>query len=199
MAAQPQPSETSEHATVMVVNHAPWTPFEECDPALARGPRPARLAAEKVYRNSRYQVAVYPPKPAHLGGEGYAPRVVHLCFKHRANIAITDFRDFQRIKNELVHPEAYAFQIYPPEAHLVDSANQYHLWVLVPDCYPELPEDDAWPCLPYGFFDGRMVTDNVLGNGRQRTFEEPPAEEDRQQVAQRMAELSEWQSEVSDD
>ena len=100
-------SETTEHATVMVVNNPEWTPFEE-----ATWLAPLSRAGEKIFINSRYQVAVYPPAPA-LGGAKDWPRCVHLCFKHVHNIAITDFRDFQRIKNELVDPAAFTFQIFP--------------------------------------------------------------------------------------
>jgi hypothetical protein len=38
------------------------------------------------------------------------------------------FRDFQRIKNELLGVEATAFEIYPAESRLADTSNQYHLW-----------------------------------------------------------------------
>ena len=172
-------SETTEHATVMVMNNPEWTPFEEAT-WMAHHSR----VGEKIFLNSRYQVTVYPPAPPLEPAEGWPP-YVHLCFKHIHNIAITDFRDFQRIKNELVDPAAFAFQIYPDEAHLIDGANQYHLWALVPDGYPdvEVPAED-WPTLPYGFFDGRMVTDVAPKGGRQRTFEELPGtiEEDRKRV-----------------
>lgn len=40
-----------------------------------------------------------------------------------------DWRDFQRIKNELVAPEAEAVELFPAESRLVDTANHYHLWV----------------------------------------------------------------------
>jgi hypothetical protein len=181
-------SETTEHATVMVMNNPKWTPFIEAT-WLAHHSR----VGEKIFLNSRYQVAVYPPASAKASAEGW-PRVVHLCFKHVHNIAITDFRDFQRIKNELVDPAAFAFQIYPDEAHLVDGANQYHLWALVPDGYPdvEVPAED-WPCLPYGFFDGRVVTDVAPSGGRQRTFETPPdtLKEDRKRAENLLAGVEE--------
>jgi hypothetical protein len=177
-------SETTEHATVMVMNNPEWTPFEEAT-WMAHLSR----VGEKMFLNSRYQVTVYPPAPAKASAEGW-PRVIHLCFKHIHNIAITDFRDFQRIKNELVDPAAFTFQIYPDEAHLIDGANQYHLWALVPDGYPDekVPAED-WPTLPYGFFDGRMVTDVAPKGGRQRTFETPPdtLEEDRKRVENMIA------------
>lgn len=40
-----------------------------------------------------------------------------------------DWRDFQRIKNELCGAECEGIEFYPPESRLVDTVNQYHLWV----------------------------------------------------------------------
>jgi len=40
-----------------------------------------------------------------------------------------EWRDFQRIKNELVGPEHEALQLFPSESRLVDTGNEYHLWV----------------------------------------------------------------------
>ena len=80
----------------------PWTPWT-----------PSGTSADEVeapvFRNSRYIVHVYPPVKQSPG----FPRIVHLSIRHILNLAITDFRDFQRIKNELVHPEAEAIQIFP--------------------------------------------------------------------------------------
>ena len=40
-----------------------------------------------------------------------------------------DWREFQRIKNELCGPGAQAIEFYPPEAKLVDPSNYFLLWV----------------------------------------------------------------------
>ena len=103
--------------------------------------------------------------------------MIHLAFKHNKNIAITDFRDFQRIKNELVNKEAYAIQVFPPESQLVDTSNHYHLWVM--GQFSELGEglEDSWPRLPYGFEDQRLVMEDiddsrVGARGRQRMWPE---------------------------
>jgi hypothetical protein len=42
-----------------------------------------------------------------------------------------DWRDFQRIKNELLGPEWECYEIYPSERRLVDPSNMYILW-----CFP---------------------------------------------------------------
>jgi hypothetical protein len=164
----------SNHATVMVANQPPWTPF-------VRSKERVRDGAE-LWENSRYIAAVYPDKRPH---EGF-PRVLHISFKHRLNIAITDFRDMQEIKNALVHKEAMAIQIFPAESQLVDMANQFHLWVFVPDCWPQIPANkEEWPWLPVGFQDGRLVSKLAPKGGRQRTFEphNAPTGPDEKRVA----------------
>jgi hypothetical protein len=39
-----------------------------------------------------------------------------------------DWRDFQRIKNDLVGPEWEAVELYPAESRLMDPSNYYSLW-----------------------------------------------------------------------
>ena len=41
---------------------------------------------------------------------------------------IHDWRDLQRIKNDITGPESEAMEIYPAESRLMDTANQYHLF-----------------------------------------------------------------------
>ncbi len=84
-----------------------------------------------------------------------------MSIKNKGRGALHDWRDFQRIKNELAGPEREAIEIYPRESDLVDTAEQYHVWVL--------PEDSI---VPVGFRDGRMVAEaQVPGHGSQRPFE----------------------------
>ena len=121
---------------------------------------------ERVMVNSRYIVHVSKPTKQ---AEGW-PKIIHLSIRHITNIAITDFRDFQRIKNELVSTQAEAMQIFPAESRLVDSCNQYHLWVFC----PENP-GYVWPEIPVGYFYGRNVSGPETAkkfNGNQRPFDE---------------------------
>lgn len=55
---------------------------------------------------------------------------IHLSIRHNERKAVRDWRHFQRIKNELAGAEREAVEIFPPESQLVDTSNQYHLWVL---------------------------------------------------------------------
>ncbi len=108
---------------------------------------------ETIWVNSRYQV--------YMRRFGEPPNVlVHLSIKRRDKREIRDWRDFQRIKNELVGPEAEAIEIFPAESRLVDTANQYHLWV-----FPYLR-------IPFGFDSGRFVSEANIGSARQRPWDD---------------------------
>lgn len=69
--------------------------------------------------NDRYQVDVET-------GDGTA----HLVIRRMDKAPARDWTDFQDIKNQLLGPECEAVELYPPESHLVDARNQYHLWGL---------------------------------------------------------------------
>lgn len=74
--------------------------------------------------NDRYQVFRYVPKDEGLSG------LVWLSIKRRDKEPIRDWRHMQQIKNELVGPEREGVELFPAESRLVDSSNQYHLWVM---------------------------------------------------------------------
>jgi hypothetical protein len=61
----------------------------------------------------------------------------------------------------LVGPENQAVEIYPQERYLVDTANQYHLWVF----------EDPKTVMPFGFF-YRMVTESEVGGSVQAEWPE---------------------------
>jgi len=145
-----------------------WTRFERCDDAsyrahLARyGDALARRPELTVWRNSRYQVAVTIHDDFPIG----VP-IIHLSIKRLDRKPIHDWRDLQRIKNELCGEEREAVELYPAETRLVDEANQFHLWV-----FPE------GMMAPFGYFGDRVVhaperADGSSSDGsKQRPFEE---------------------------
>jgi hypothetical protein len=53
-----------------------------------------------------------------------------LSIKHLSKSAVHDWRLFQQIKNDVCGSEREAMELYPAQSRLVDTANQYHLWVL---------------------------------------------------------------------
>ena len=128
-----------------------WTPFAptgQVVPPLGPG-----TPEGVVWANSRYIVVVRSLEPTSGAEGGGTGTLVWLSIKSRQNDARHDWRDFQRIKNELVGPEAEAVELYPAESRRVDGANQYHLW-----CFPHFR-------FPFGFAE-RMVSDQRGEAGR---------------------------------
>ena len=74
-----------------------------------------------------------------------------------------DWRDFQRIKNEIAGPEIEAFELYPAESRLVDTANKFWLWVMPPGM-----------TLPVGFSERHVEGAEAAEafGARQRPFDE---------------------------
>ena len=77
-----------------------------------------RMTAVMIYQNDVYHVEVK-----------HAPPFIHLDIRRRDGKTCNEWQDFQRIKNELVGPEHEALQLFPAESRLVDTGNEYHLWV----------------------------------------------------------------------
>jgi hypothetical protein len=61
----------------------------------------------------------------------------HIAVKRQDGGLVRDWRQLQRVKNHLGGEESTAIEVFPPESRLVDTVNEYHLWVL-PDDF-ELP------------------------------------------------------------
>ena len=77
-----------------------------------------RMTAVTVFQNDMYRVEVK-----------HAPPFIHLDIRRLDGKTCNEWQDFQRIKNELVGPEHEALQLFPAESRLVDTGNEYHLWV----------------------------------------------------------------------
>lgn len=133
-------------------DYKPWTPFQ-------RGYLPpvamAMANTEEVWINNRYQVNVTFIPDA----EGKT-ELTQLAIKRIDKQPIHDWRDLQRIKNELCGAEREAVELYPAESRRVDTANQYHLWVL-----------SEGQRIPFGYEKRIVSEDESMGN-RQRPF--PP-------------------------
>lgn len=82
-----------------------------------------QLGIDELWANERYTVEVrYITAPAPFG------RGKWISFHDAARTATHDWREIQRIKNEVLGPEVEAVEIYPAESRLVDESNQFHLW-----------------------------------------------------------------------
>jgi hypothetical protein len=119
----------------------------------------SRLRAQAIYMNDRYQVNVE-VVDAPFGVE--TGDVFWLSIKRRDKAPVHDWRELQQIKNMIVGDEHEAFEVYPAESRLVDTANQYHLWVF----------KEAAVRLPVGYRSREVMSNNeaaAVGAG-QRGF-----------------------------
>lgn len=86
------------------------------------------LASQSVYVNQSHQVnvsVVKEPFGAEYGDMAW------LSIKRRDRAPIHDWRELQEVKNLLIGPQHEGFEIYPAESRLVDTANQYHVFVFL--------------------------------------------------------------------
>lgn len=85
------------------------------------------MVPDHVWANNRYEVWAY---ELGTGPRNDHPAMVWLSIKRTAREVVRDWRELQRIKNELVGPECEAVELFPAESRLVDTSNQYHLFCL---------------------------------------------------------------------
>jgi hypothetical protein len=86
------------------------------------------MRRQTIFMNDGYQVNVG------LVEAPFGPAcgdMAWLSIKRRDRSTVHDWRDLQEIKNRIVGAEHEGFEIYPAESRLVDTANQYHLWVFL--------------------------------------------------------------------
>lgn len=76
------------------------------------------MAAMDAYENDLYHVDV-----------NYEPPYAHLAIRRHDGKPCKEWLHFQQIKNEIVGTENEAMELFPAESRLVDSTEQYHLWV----------------------------------------------------------------------
>lgn len=125
-------------------------------------PRPG--CTRQRFRNNKYTVVIETLSPRGLSGE------LHLSVTRNDRSAAHDWREFQRIKNELCGPEREAVELYPSQSRLCDTANTFHLWVMA--------EGDR---VPVGWHASQTVLDSDVAsqlNIKQRPFgDDDPARE----------------------
>ena len=111
-------------------------------------------ARDEIWLNDRY--VVHLDRDPFVTGTAGLEGSLHISVRRTDRKAVHDWRDLQRIKDQLAGPDREAIEVYPAASRLVDTANQFHLWVL--------PEGEH---VPYGWF-RRFVSDEEGGGTRQR-------------------------------
>jgi len=125
---------------------------------------------EKIYLNGEYQVN------ERLLPDGWK----WLSFKRYDKDVIQDWRIKQEIKNLMCGEECEALELYPAESRLVDSSNQFHLFVM--------PKGDRFP---FGYGERLVVKGHNDYNGKggsiQRDFDQEPEDAITLEEAKRRA------------
>jgi len=116
---------------------------------------------KEIWMNNLYTVFVNRHQEiGMLYPDGSPVLMTWLSIKRNDRQAKPDWRDFQWIKNQLVGEENEGCELFPAESRLVDGANQFHLWVF---------EDPKYR-FPFGFTEGRIVTEKKFFGETQRKF-----------------------------
>jgi hypothetical protein len=97
-----------------------------------------------IYSNDIYQVVVEKNGP-----------LIHICIRRHDEQPCKDWRDHQQIKNEIIGPEYEAVELFPAESRLIDTTNEYHLWVHPSPSFR----------FPFGFNSNRCVAGNSVAIG----------------------------------
>lgn len=138
---------------------------------------PPLRPGEIVWVNNRYQVLM-----REIGRETAEDGVVvmySLSIKRRDKAPIREWREFQRIKNELVGEEAEAVELFPAESRLMDTANQYWLWAITG--------------AHFGVgFEGRLVSEAESNGSRQQPWPGDAKPADLVPRAEMDARVSAW-------
>jgi hypothetical protein len=95
-----------------------------------------QLLTWDIYSNDIYQVMVEKNGP-----------FIHMCIRRHDGQPSKDWKDHQQIKNEIIGPEYEAAELFPAESRLIDTTNEYHLWVHPSPSYR----------FPFGFTSNRCV------------------------------------------
>lgn len=142
----------------------PWGPWMTATEVFQRGTGEVRTIpeGEQFVTNNIFNVHMTRLKTEKEG----SPDLIWLSICRKDRKPIRDWRHMQRIKNELVGPECEGMEMYPAESRLVDTSNQYHLWVF----------DDPTFRWPWGYKEREVMDADhpeiAAAGAVQRPFEE---------------------------
>lgn len=86
------------------------------------------LANAEVWASEFYEVHIRKKNPHTFGDD---VDLWHLAINTKDHEPTRDWRDLQEIKNIMCGKEAEGIELFPAESRLVDTRNQYHIWVLM--------------------------------------------------------------------
>ena len=99
-----------------------------------------QLLTWDIYCNETYQVMVERNGP-----------LIHMCIRRHDGQPCKNWKEHQQIKSQLIGPEYEAVELFPAESRLIDTTNEYHLWIHPSPKYR----------FPFGFNSNRCAIDNL--------------------------------------
>ncbi|MHC4229406.1 MAG: DUF7694 domain-containing protein [Planctomycetota bacterium] len=116
-----------------------------------------QIQKQEVWANDEFTVHIDRDCP-----NGFNLGMTELSIKRNDKEPIMDWRKLQQIKNALVGEENDALQLFPAESRLVDTANQYYIFVF----------NDPQVRVPFGFTFRHVDDSKDFLGSKQRKFEE---------------------------
>lgn len=152
-----------------IVREQPWMPLSQAEARFSPDlydqlPPDQREAIDRMRRerecwiNDRYFVILGPPERH----EAWGLDSRHLSIRNNDRSARHDWRDFQRIKDQLCGPAWEAIELYPAADRCLDEANQFHLWAFN-------------GTLPIGFDAARVAMESQYRHIRCNSVQRPAA------------------------
>lgn len=109
----------------------------------------------ETWMNNTYVATVHSAEPTQDGW----PEMKQLSIRRIDRKVIHDWRHLQQVKNDVFGPDCEAVELYPADDRVVDTANSYHLWVLI----------EPGTKFPFGWSAGLRTNEDVAGiPGQQR-------------------------------
>lgn len=118
-----------------------------------------RLHRSEFWQSEYYDVYIDKQTPHNFVGAN----IWCLSISTKNVDAVHDWRDLQAIKNVLIGKDYEAVELYPSENRLVDTTNQYHLFVFM-----EI-EKMVKPVLPFGWMNRSVESFAIFGKQRELT------------------------------
>ena len=154
-----------------------WTPLVKLEKTKENFPNVNidSLEYDEYWINNKYIVKVYyPDNPTHQFPNN---KFTWLSFRNLKNThGAHDWRYMQMIKNEICGHERTAVEVFPPMSKLVDTCNQFHLWVY--------PEDYK---LDFGYSEksimpNQQIAATILLNTFHRSIKDAETEQEKRQL-----------------
>lgn len=113
-----------------------WTPLkrlgpDEINPEMdAIYKRMGLPPSDETWWSPQYQAVVRYAQSAEEDAPQGREGLLHVSIHRHDRSPMRNWRHLQQIKNEIAGEDRWGVEVFPPESYLVDSANEYHLYVM---------------------------------------------------------------------